>query len=35
MIWVYNDEEFTDELIPEGAVGFVYRITWKESCTNR
>jgi hypothetical protein len=27
MIWVYNDEEFTDELIPEGAVGFVYRMT--------
>jgi len=25
-MWIYNNTEFTDEMIPEGAVGFVYEM---------
>jgi hypothetical protein len=27
MSWIYNNIVFTDEMIPEGAVGFVYEMT--------
>jgi len=27
MSWLYNGVEFTDEMIPEGAVGFIYQMT--------
>jgi len=25
-MWLYNGQEFTDEMIPEGAVGFIYEM---------
>jgi len=25
-MWIYNNAEFTDDMIPEGAVGFVYEM---------
>jgi|TARA_R110000868_G_scaffold183639_1_gene424938 hypothetical protein len=28
-MWTYNKKEFTDDMIPEGAIGFIYGISLK------